>query len=112
MNKKLREILERQSELISKQKTLICKLNEELQKRNLKTEEVALVLQGVTLGLKNARKGLFWPDLYVHIIWAIYLAYTVYINGQLGIYMYKWTTWYIDVYTCIILGIYMYKIRR
>ena len=76
MNKKIREILERQSELISKQRTLICKLNEELQKRNLKTEEVALVLQGVTLGLKNARKGLFWLDLYVHIIWTIYLVYT------------------------------------
>ena len=56
MSQKIREILERQSELIAKQKKLIRKLNEELRKRSLKAEEVALVLQGVTLGLKNARK--------------------------------------------------------
>ena len=63
MIQKLREILEKQSAIISKQKTLILKLNDELRKRNLKSEEVALVLQGVTLGLKNARKGLsFWSS--------------------------------------------------
>ena len=72
MSQKIREILERQSELIAKQKKLIRKLNEELRKRNLKTEEVALVLQGVTLGLKNARKwftfGIFRPPrtVFVH----------------------------------------------
>ena len=61
MIQKLREILKKQSAIISKQKTLILKLNDELRKRNLKSEEVALVLQGVTLGLKNARKGFhFW----------------------------------------------------
>ena len=63
MIQKLREILEKQSAIISKQKTLILKLNDELRKRNLKSEEVALVLQGVTLGLKNARKGFhFWSS--------------------------------------------------
>ena len=63
MIQKLREILEKQSVIISKQKKLILKLNDELRKRNLKSEEVALVLQGVTLGLKNARKGFsFWSS--------------------------------------------------
>ena len=63
MIQKLREILEKQSTIISKQKKLILKLNDELRKRNLKSEEVALVLQGVTLGLKNARIGYhFWPN--------------------------------------------------
>lgn len=57
MIQKLREIFEKQSAIISKQKILILKLNDELRKRKLKSEEVALVLQGVTLGLKNARKG-------------------------------------------------------
>ena len=65
MSQKIREILERQSELIAKQKKLIRKLNEELRKRNLKTEEVALVLQGVTLGLKNARK---WFTLGIFVV--------------------------------------------
>ena len=58
MSQRLREILERQSAIIAKQKTLILKLNDELRKRNMKTEEVALVLQGVTMGLRNARKVL------------------------------------------------------
>ena len=75
MIQKLREILEKQSAIISKQKTLILKLNDELRKRNLKSEEVALVLQGVTLGLKNARKGYhFWPNFDAQTL-LFYLAY-------------------------------------
>ena len=34
---------------------MIFRLHEELEKRNLKTEEVLLVLQGVTMGLKATR---------------------------------------------------------
>ena len=66
MIQKLREILEKQSAIISKQKILILKLNDELRKRNLKSEEVALVLQGVTLGLKNARKGYHFGQISMH----------------------------------------------
>ena len=66
MIQKLREILEKQSAIISKQKILILKLNDELRKRNLKSEEVALVLQGVTLGLKNARKGYHFDQISMH----------------------------------------------
>ena len=50
-------VLEKQSLIIAKQKKLIFRLHEELEKRNLKTEEVLLVLQGVTMGLKGTRKG-------------------------------------------------------
>ena len=50
-------VLEKQSLIIAKQKKLIFRLHEELEKRNLKTEEVLLVLQGVTMGLKGTRNG-------------------------------------------------------
>ena len=48
-------VIEKQSLIIAKQKKLIFRLHEELEKRNLKTEEVLLVLQGVTMGLKATR---------------------------------------------------------
>ena len=57
MNDQIKSILEKQSVIIAKQKHLILRLHEELEKRNLKTEEVLLVLQGVTMGLKGTRNG-------------------------------------------------------
>ena len=57
MNDQIKSILEKQSLIIAKQKHLILRLHEELEKRNLKTEEVLLVLQGVTMGLKGTRNG-------------------------------------------------------